>query len=340
MVICYRNRKKKNFRLLKLVLLISLVCVLLIPLLSELFITEVRELRVEEDTVLVRLYLHEEGRIIQIGLEEYLVGVVGAEMPGSFPLEALKAQAVAARTYAVKRLQIPDPRIKNIDLRADLSTDSTINQAWLSSAQMQERWGKNNYIPRKNLITQAVLETRGEVLIFEGQLIDPVYFSSCGGRGTEDSGNVWKYDIPYLQSVPCSGHPDGNKEAVNVFKISEVNNLVGSKLSGLPSGKSTTQPAGVKTLEKSAAGRIKSLQFGGKTLSGEELRSRIGLPSTIFDMEIVGGNIKFTSVGYGHGVGMCQYGAAARAQEGLNYLEILKYYYQGVELATVKSRPQ
>jgi stage II sporulation protein D len=277
---------------------------------------------------------------VELGLEEYLVGVVAAEMSVSFPLEALKAQAVAARTYAVKRLQIPDPRIKNMDLRADLTSDSTINQAWISSAQMQERWGKQHYLGRKNIITQAVLETRGEVLIYEGQLIDPVYFSSCGGRGTEDSGNVWKYDIPYLQAVPCSGHPNGNKEAVHVFKISEVNTLVGSKLAALPSGKSSAQPAGVKTLEKSEAGRIKSLQFGGKTLSGEELRSRIGLPSTIFSMEVVGGNIKFSSVGYGHGVGMCQYGAAARAEEGKNYLEILKYYYQGVELATVKSRPQ
>lgn len=328
--------KKRRYK--KIIKSIFSVCFIIMALVYFLyqFIGEKEEFTIQGDAVKVRLLQHENNEIVEMGLEEYVVGVVAAEMPASFSLEALKAQAVAARTYAVKRLQVSDPRIKSMNVKADLSSDPAINQAWISAAEMKKRWGNLNYQNNKNKITRAVTETKGEVLIYDGQLIDPAYHASCGGCGTENSEYVWKYEIPYLRSVPCNNHPDGNKEAVNVFKISDVNKTLANGLSVIPAGKTSINVSSMKILEKTNSGRIKTVLLAGQKISGSEIRSKLGLPSTIFDLVIEKDQIKFVSKGYGHGVGMCQYGAGAMAKEGKNYLEILKYYYQGVKLAMVR----
>lgn len=328
-------RKRKSKKIIKFFLSVSFVLMALVFILYQ-FTGENEEISIQGDAVKVRLLQHENNEIVELGLEEYVVGVVAAEMPASFSLEALKAQAVAARTYAVKRLQVSDPRIKNINVNADLSSDPAINQAWISTAEMKKRWGKLNYQNNKNKITRAVTETKGEVLIYDGQLIDPAYHASCGGCGTENSEDVWKYEIPYLRSVPCNNHPDGNKEAVNVFKMSDVNRILANGLSAIPAGKTSINISSMKILEKTNSGRIKTILLSDQKISGSEIRSKLGLPSTIFDMVVEKDQIKFISKGYGHGVGMCQYGAGAMAKEGKNYLEILKYYYQGIKLAMVR----
>ncbi|MCR4443056.1 MAG: stage II sporulation protein D [Peptococcaceae bacterium] len=327
-------RRKK--RLLVTYLAVAFLLLIVLPCLVFLFLAEDEKLRVEGDAIKINLLLHGSNSVITLGLEEYVAGVVAAEMPASFDLEALKAQAVAARTYAVKRLQVPDPRVKNINAQADLSSDPQINQAWISGEEMKRRWGAWDFPAYKQKILRAVTETKGKVITYEGQVIDPLYHASCGGFGTENSEDVWKYKVPYLRRVPCGNHPEGDREAVYVFKTSELNRLLGTELKALPVGKFSVNGGGIAVKEKTASGRIKTFLFAGKTISGAELRSRLGLPSTHLEWRVEGDLIKFTTRGNGHGVGMCQYGAGSLAREGKSYSEILAYYYKGVRLASLK----
>lgn len=293
-------------------------------------------IEIREENNKIKMYEHLTGQVIELGLEEYVVGVVAAEMPASFDLEALKAQAVAARTYAVKRLQVPDTRVKTLSPIADISSDHQINQAWISDAEMQKRWGKWNYSTNKKKIVQAVEETWGEVSVYEGQLIDPSYHASCGGIGTENSGDVWKYQVPYLQRAECGNHPQGNHETVVAMKIKDLAAKLGVKTSAVPASKTFGYTKALQATEKTSVGRIKTLTFGGQTLTGSELRSKLDLKSTRVEWKIENDIVKFETLGYGHAVGMCQHGANARAQEGMDYRQILSHYYQGTVIGKLK----
>lgn len=286
------------------------------------------------DNIRIKLLNHENGNILELGLEEYLVGVVAAEMPASFPAEALKAQAIAARTYAVKRIQVPDPRAGNGEAVANLSSDPAVNQAWISDEVMRERWGKWNYTGNKNRIIEAVKETKDIVIIHNGQLIDPAYHASCGGVGTENSGNVWKYDIPYLKHVACNNHPAANHDEVKVFSLQDFCQAL--NIQTIPTAKSLNSKGGLEVKEKTISGRIRSLSFAGKLFTGTELRSILGLKSTHMEIRPENSIIKVITKGYGHGVGMCQHGAGAMAKEGKSHKEILTYYYTGVSLTKIR----
>lgn len=294
------------------------------------------EIRIQGDATKIRLLNHQTGEVLQLGLEEYIAGVVAAEMPASFPLEALKAQAVAARTYAVKRLQVPDPRLQKGLQQADVSSDPAINQAWISNEEMKARWGIWHHQTYRDKVVRAVVETRGQVLVYQGQLIDPVYHSSCGGKGTENSEDVWKYAIPYLRRVECGGHPSGNKEDVVELTLERLDSLLGTSLHSLPAAKLNNAGGLLSVKEKSAAGRVKTLAVGGKNFTGAELRSKLGLKSTYLTWQVEAGKVCFNTTGYGHAVGMCQYGAGAMAEKGAAYRDILYHYYTGVSLAQVK----
>lgn len=330
-----RPAKRKKRILLK-YLAVTIMLLFILPLFLFLVCEEEEEIRIEGDTVVIRLLQHERKQVVRLGLEEYVVGVVAAEMPASFPLEALKAQAVAARTYAVKRLQLPDPRIKEVSLEADLSSDPAINQAWISTEEMKRRWGALNYGLNKKKITRAVTETKGKVLVYGGQLIDPVYHASCGGNGTEDSEDVWANQVPYLRRTKCSNHPAGNKEQELVYTLADFDRMLGTSLHAVPASKIHVDSA-IQVGERTASGRVKSLRVDGKTLSGTEVRHRLKLPSTWFECSIVRDEIKIRTRGYGHGVGMCQFGAAALAGEGKDYAAILGWYYQESVMAKLKS---
>jgi stage II sporulation protein D len=297
-----------------------------------------QEMAIEEDTVTIKVFLHETQEVVEMGLEEYIVGVVAAEMPASFSLEALKAQAVAARTYAVKRLFVPDSRVKESNQEADISTDHTINQAWISTAEMKSRWGKWNFAANREKIVQAVEATRGKVLVYNGQIVDPAYHASCGGKGTENSGDVWKVDVPYLKGVACTGHQDRHQAETHFFSLQKLDSLLGTSLNTLPASKLTIGGKGALSIkEKSNSGRIREATISEKTFSGTELRTKLALPSTRFSWKIKDGGVLFQTNGYGHGVGMCQYGANDLAQQGKNYEEILRHYYSGVEIARIKT---
>ncbi len=327
----YRRRQLIRRRI-----FLGTVLFLLSVILVRYFIPSDSTVKIREDTHKIALFDHLSGQVVELGLEEYVVGVVAAEMPASFHPEALKAQAVAARTYAVKRLQLPDPRVKALHPQADLSTDHTINQAWISDAEMRKRWGKWNYAAYKKKIIEAVEETWGLVMLYEGQLIDPVYHASCGGKGTENSGDVWKYHVPYLQRVECSGHPENNHEAVVTMSLNDFIAKMGVQPQ-VPAGKIFGNAKVLQITERTESGRVKNLVFGGQSFTGAELRSKLDLKSTlIVGWEIEGSTVKFSTLGYGHGVGMCQYGAGAMAEAGHDFRQILSHYYQGVTLGRIK----
>ncbi|KJS85462.1 MAG: hypothetical protein JM58_08460 [Peptococcaceae bacterium BICA1-8] len=281
----------------------------------------------------INVFNYQTGKLMTMDFEEYIVGVVAAEMPASFEKEALKVQAVAARTYAYKRLVEPDALIKEYHPQADVITSPAICQAWVSDAELKEKWGRLDYLKFKKRIVDAVEETRGEILVYQNKLIDPVYHASCGGERTEDSGDVWKYSFPYLQSVECSGHEDKHLQDTKTIPIRNIDVALNSNLEAVPAAKlQSSINTYLQVVEKTKTGRIKTLSINGKKLPGTEVRTKLGLKSTWFTWRIDTNNITFTTRGYGHGVGMCQYGADGFAKQGKKYDHILKHFYQGVEI--------
>ncbi|MDF9409864.1 stage II sporulation protein D [Pelotomaculum isophthalicicum JI] len=286
---------------------------------------------------IVRLYIHKENKIQPLQLEDYLIGVVAAEMPAEFPLDALKAQAVAARTYVVKRMGaggVANP----LHSGADVCDDPTHGQAWLSREDLKNRWGIMHYYNYYYKVKKAVDETSGQVLTWNGELIDPAYHSSCGGR-TENSEDVWQFQVPYLRSVPCPY--DANPQPVQTanFSLEQVDRALGTSLNAVPvTGKNAS--AAIKLIEKTSTGRPKSLLIDGKQFSAVAVRDLLGLRSTNFTWTVNSGTLTFTTTGNGHGVGMCQYGAKGMAEHGYNYRVILSHYYSGAEITTYKTSSQ
>lgn len=283
---------------------------------------------------IVRVYLHQENRVAYMQLEDYLVGVVGAEMPAEFPLDALKAQAVAARTYVVKRISaggVDNP----LHAGADVCDDHRHGQAWLSREELKKRWGTVRYYSYYYKVKRAVDETRGQVLTYQGELIDPAYHASCGGR-TENAEDVWKFEVPYLKSVACPYDSDPNPVQSASFSFEQVDQALGTSLSAVPAAGKEKPARDFKLVEKTAAGRPKILQIGSRQFPAVAVRDLLGLRSTRFTWDIEGDTVTFTTTGYGHGVGLCQYGARGMAEHGYNYRIILGHYYSGAEITDTK----
>ena len=288
-----------------------------------------------ECDIVITVYFHATGEIKVLPLEDYLVGVLAAEMPASFELEALKAQAVAARTYALRRLTL------NIDSdahpEAAVCTNPNHCQAYLSSEDMRSRWGAINYSKHRSKMEEAVFSTKGMVLTYDGRLIEPVYHSTSNGR-TENSEDVWLSKLPYLRSVesPWDRYSPRFQET-RTLTVAQVDAALGTNLGALPVAamQGTNQDA-IRVLETTSTDRIKRLNIGGRTLMGTEVRTALGLNSTHFTWELQGDKITFITRGFGHGVGMSQYGANGMAKEGATFEEILKHFYTGVELEVFK----
>ena len=262
-----------------------------------------------------------DGKILKLPLEEYVKGVVAAEMPADFQLEALKAQAVAARTYALYKQEI----------KGSLTTDFATDQAWLSKEELRKRWGFFQSFRLWRKISQAVEETRGEVLMYGGKPIFAAYHSTCGGR-TENSQVVWGSALPYLQSVECKycrQSPRYKQELA--FSANDLAVATGVDLSAQAVSTGTNVFAITK---KSDTGRVERLRVGEKEIAGTDFRKMLGLRSTNFTVQRKGTRFKLTVIGNGHGVGMCQYGSQGLAQEGKKYKEILSHYYKGAKLTT------
>ena len=259
-------------------------------------------------------------------LGEYLVGVVRAEMPASFEPEALKAQTVAARTYTLSKME----RTVESHPDADVCTDITCCQAYIDPADAAANWGENaqTYTDK---IAAAVADTDGMAALFQGQPIQAVFFSSAAGR-TVDAVEVWGNAVPYLTSVDS---PEGD-EVPNYHSTVTVplDEFKSKLLAQYPQADLSGEPAGwFANLVPNSAGGVETVDIGGVTVGGGSLRTLFGLRSTSFTVSASADGVTFSVTGYGHGVGMSQYGANALAKEGKTYDEILKWYYTGIDVA-------
>lgn len=275
----------------------------------------------------IKLLHKKDKKIEEIPLDEYLLGVVSAEMPANFEQEALNAQALVARTYTIYSIK----RNKNKHEGADICDSSTCCQAWISKEDRLARWNKDVREEYWNKIVKAVNTTKGKVITYNGDVIDAFFHSNSGGI-TEIPVNVWGgTNFPYLQSVQTSGEEGYSQYSSEVtLTQEELINKIRAKHSDF--NIDISQQDSVKILEYTEAGRVKNIQIGNLKLSGVEVRSLLGLKSTNFKIEINNGKVTFIVTGYGHGVGMSQTGADSMAKQGNNYEEIIKHFYTGVEI--------
>lgn len=325
-------------KILAFMVILVMVVVILIPTLiigriHTLDLTTERSSKVlKGEDVFIKVYFHEQGTIVEMNLEKYIAGVVAAEMPAEFELEALKAQAVAARTYAVKNMHTFGGSGLADQPGADVSTDHRQSQAFMSEEKLKERWG-TQYAQYWGKINKAVDATRGEVVTYNGEFINAVFHSTSGER-TASAKEVWGFDYPYLISVPCSWDQkapryNGRKE----FALAEIEKLLGAEtqvVTAVQNGSGATQ-----VIDTTDSGRVGQVRIGSKILSGLAVREKLELYSTRFNIEIQGTKMIFNTVGYGHGVGLCQYGANGMAKEGQEYRQIITKYYTGVAIKNI-----
>ena len=265
---------------------------------------------VDKEAAACEVLITVEGVDEPLALEEYVKGVIAAEMPIRFEMEALKAQAIAARTYAVKSTNYGASKIEA----------STRRQVFKSADERAISW-KDEATAYEKKLKQAVEETAGEVLVYDNELITAMFHASSNGQ-TESSENYGGSDVPYLKSV------DSPEKLVQVqsFKLAELNRLLGVNW------KAADWQAIGQRLERNNSGRVSTVSYGNFKWTGREFRTLLGLRSTAFEVTVDSdsGTVHFTVAGYGHGVGMSQEGANVLAQDGLPAEEILLHYYEGV----------
>ena len=268
----------------------------------------IRVKRLSEDTIEV------------MPLEEYIVGVLAGEMPIYFDKEAFKAQAVASRSYALKRIGY------NKDKDYDV-VDSVLNQVYLDLDYLKEAWGIN-YTENINKLRSVVNETLDEVIYYNDEVIDAMFFSTSNGY-TEDVSNIFNLDLPYLASVDSFW----DKDTSSAFKSSKSMKLSDFyKKLDIP----YSDTLKVEIIKKSETNRILKLKINDKEFLSKDVYNKLGLKSYDFSIKQSGDKVIINTCGYGHGVGMSQYGALGMAKEGYNYIEILKYYYNGVTIDKIK----
>lgn len=254
------------------------------------------------------------GNIEKYELEEYIIGVVGAEMPASFNKEALKVQSVVARTYALKSIK------NNKQLTSDNST-----QNFKDNNELKKMWG-SSYNTYYNKIKSAVLETKGLYLSYNNDYVDAVYHSTSNGN-TEDAVYVWGNSVPYLKSV-SSEYDNTNKNYSS--SITLTYNEISNKLKN-----SIDSNTKFNIISRTSGNRVKEIEINGTTYSGVEFRKLLNLRSADFSIENNGANVVISTNGYGHGVGMSQYGANGMANNGSSYTDILLHYYTGVSIKNI-----
>ena len=259
----------------------------------------------------VQLYLHEKDEVIRLTLENYIIGTVAAEMPASFEMEALKAQAVCARTYALKKIidQHPYPR------GANLSDDINCCQAFsdISSLNISQS--------ALDRVKEAVKATRGEIILYDSRPIDALYHSCCGGKTDSSWGNA--PGLNYLKAVKCGYCKDSS----HYLEKHQVKNSVLAALVG-----GSDKNLDIRILSTSPGGRANQISINGKKIWASDLRQKLGLPSQWLSFQIGRQQTEITTRGYGHGLGMCQYGANGMAKSGKSYKQILNHYYQDIEI--------
>ena len=263
----------------------------------------------------IRVKDEKTNKITTLPFEEYIKGVVAGEMPATFELEALKAQAVASRSYAM--YQMTATKDKDYDV-----TNTTQNQVYLTDEELKTNW-KDEYNQKMNKIKTAIQETTGEYLTYNGQIVNAMFFSTSTGK-TENSEEVFVSALPYLRSVDSKW--DEESPAFTDTYTFDLKDFY-TKLN-LP----YNEKLNIEITEKTSTGRIKKLKINNQELNGRDIATKLSLRSNYFEIIQNENKITINTKGFGHGVGMSQYGANGMAKEGYKYDQILKHYYQNTEI--------
>lgn len=286
-----------------------------------------------EEPKMIKVYNAKTNQVMKIDFEEYLKGVVASEMPANFNEEALKAQAVTARTYLLYRLKkYPDGQTEHNGAPVCTSTHC---QVWTSKddliASHEEGWYKQYW----GKIENSVNSTKGQILTYEGKVIEPLFHSTSGGK-TENSEDVFSSSVPYLKSVesPYEGEAPKLHDSVKMT-VDEFINKIKSAYGDLNITRDNLKEK-VQLGQVSKGGKIKTIYIDGTEVTGRDMRSLFNLNSTDFSFVQSGDEIEILTTGYGHGVGMSQWGADGMAENGYNYQQILKHYFTGTEIVSMK----
>ncbi len=325
----------------KIVVVTCMLVVIMVVILPTLIISSINGIHsqpenhnntLKDENIKINIYFHKEKKIRAMNLEEYIVGVVAAEMPAEFEREALKAQAVAARTYAVKHMLLFGGSGAPDCPDADISTDYGQGQAWLSQEQLKERWG-NHYGQYIEKINQAVAETKNQAITYDGEVINAVFHSTSGER-TASAKEVWGFDYPYLISVPCPWDQSSPRyQERKEFSLAEIEKKLGAETQVVAAAQNGSGL--FQVVDTTDSGRVGQIRIGSKVLSGQIVREKLDLRSTHFRIEMQDGKMIVDTIGYGHGVGLCQYGANGMAKAGKDYRQIISTYYTGVVIQSI-----
>ena len=297
-------------------LIIVTLLVIIIPFLFVKIFVQTNEIKFKYVTNnIIRVKNEKTNQITELPFEDYIKGVVAGEMPATFELEALKAQAVASRSYAM--YQMTATKDKEYDV-----VNTTANHVYLTDDELKENW-KDEYPEKINKIKTAIAETSGEYLTYQGQIVNAMFFSTSVGQ-TENSEEVFVSALPYLRSVDSKW--DQQSPAYTDTYTFDLKEFY-TKLN-LPYNQTLT----IEVTEKTSTGRTKKLKINGQELNGRDFASKLSLRSNYFTVVQNNDKVTITTKGFGHGVGMSQYGANGMAKEGYKYDQILKHYYQNTEI--------
>ena len=297
------------------------IILLLVPFLIVLLIQTQEKTTVHfESNQIVRVKREKLNTIEKVPLEKYVIGVLSGEMPTTFPMEALKAQAVAARTYVLRKIEYAKEQEYDV-------VDTVANQVYYNNNELKERW-KDDYEEKMNRIQKAVLDTQGEYLTYQGEIAQAFFFSTSTGY-TENCEEVFQESLPYLRSVKS----DWEEDISPVFEDSKTFTLEEfyQKLN-----LDANSNFSIQITDRTSTGRVRTLNINGKDFKASDVTTALGLRSSFFEIQKNEEQIVIHTKGFGHGVGMSQYGAYGMAENGSNYQEILKYYYQGIEIQKIE----
>ncbi|MCI8412284.1 MAG: stage II sporulation protein D [Clostridia bacterium] len=278
----------------------------------------------------IKLLHKKTGEVEEVPIDTYLCNVVSAEMPADFEIEALKAQAVVARTYTLYKIK--SKKHEN----SDICDDSTCCQAWITKEDRFARWEESKRESNWKKIEQCVNDTKGKVVTYNNEPINAFFHSNSGGK-TEVPVNVWGgSNLPYLKSVETTGEEGYSQyDSEVILSRDELINKLKTKYEDIQIDFNNNED--IKIIEYTDSDRVKTVKFGNHEVSGTETRTLLGLKSTNFEIIKENEIIKFRVKGYGHGVGMSQTGSNTMAKEGKNYEDIIHHFYADVEIKDINS---
>lgn len=276
----------------------------------------------------IKVYNAREDKVEEMNIEDYLYNVVASEMPANFGEEALKAQAIAARSYVFHKIENGGDKIPQ-HKGAVVCTDHKHCQEYLTLEQIEKAHGKHWMDTLWPKIKKCVDETKGMVLVYEGKTIQPLYHSTSGGR-TENSEEVFSSKLPYLRSVN-SPYEEGSPKLVSNVKM-QKKDFINKVKSSLGIVLSEDLNKDIHVISKTEGGSVKEIKIGTEVVKGRQVRSALNLNSSDFEIKVSEGEVNIITRGYGHGVGMSQWGANGMANKGYHYDEILKHYFKGVNI--------